>query len=815
MRLYSLFFLLGTLFIQLFPSLPELPQILWTGLLLALIMAFIIRKSSHHNNYKVFSTGVLVAFYSGFLLAFFSAQKQLDSRLPITFEGRNILVQGTVVDIPEFREDGVRFRFNVISALTEEKKVPIPLSGVVRLGWYKNSLPISAGERWQLLVRLKQPSGFMNPGGFDYEKWLFTERVIATGYVRDTASSRGLEIQSKRLESASDWSVSFIRQKIHETIQQRVPDKASAAILSALSVADRSKLNKQQWEHLQKTGTSHLVAISGLHIAIVASFAFFPVFLLWRIFPSLNERIPVRVAGGVVAIIFATVYAMLAGFTLPTQRALLMVIIALLGLISRRNFPPSSIFATAMIAVLIFDPLAGMSVSFWLSFLAVGIILIISKRQMATDDAVVEVNNQATVKKSRRLKAFQLSKLQILLSLGMFPLGLLFFGTASVSSPIANLFAIPWVSLIVVPLTLLGVLFMPLSSMVSDSLFVVAALAVDWLFKGLDYLATNPLFLVNLPEIPVFYLLMVFGGFLFTLMPKGFPGRWLGLVALFPAIFFTPQKPELNSFSYTLLDAGQGMASVLRTKNHTLIYDAGKRVNDNFDIGKLVVVPYLQSKGVRHVDLMMISHEDLDHRGGAQAILESVEVGEVQSSDLSILPKYDVVACKAGDRWQWDGVNFEVLSPSGNGLENNGLSDETIAEPQISDNNLSCVLRVSTKSHSLLLTGDIEKQTEHKLVEKYADKLGSDVIIVPHHGSRTSSTDGFIEATNPKLALVPAGYRNRFGHPKEDVISRYKRKDITVMDTVEQGAIEIGFAEEKAEPIIKYWREKKRGFWSR
>jgi competence protein ComEC len=811
MRLFSFFFLLGTILVQFFS---ELPSLLWLTLLLSACITLVtftrykFKKTTNSVLTKkpaqIILPGIAIsAFVAGLLIAVFSAQKQLNARLPAALEGQDIILQGRIQDIPEFRQTmdnqgniadgGLRFRFNIKQAFELDGKRQLPLSGgIVRLGWYKDWKPVEAGEIWRLRVRLKRPSGFMNPGGFDYEKWLFSERIIATGYVR---KAKNVAL-NQRISAAPWWSINHLREGIHKIIQTQVMDKPSAAILSALSIADRSNLDREQWQILQQTGTSHLVAISGLHIAIVAGFAFLPVFLLWRIFPRLNEMIPVPVAGGVLGIIFALFYAMLAGFTLPTQRALLMVMIALLGLISRRYYPASSILAIALVAVLLLDPLAAMTISFWLSFLAVGIILIILRRQMLIEKP--------------RLHSLTL---QIILSLGMFPLTLLFFGTGSLVAPLANIFAIPWVALIVVPLTLLGVLFIPLSRFFSDALFNIAALAVDWLFKGFEYLNSFDLLTVDLPAIPVVYLLLAFAGFLFFLLPKGFPGRWLAAFLVLPAVLFSPAKPDPGSFTYALLDVGQGMASVLRTKNHVLIYDVGKRLNDNFDVGRLVVVPYLKAKGVHKVDVLILSHEDNDHRGGAKAVLEALDIDRVQSSDLSILPKYMVDSCQEGQSWQWDGVNFEVLSPPGDWIKS--IDPETTGTPIVSDNNLSCVLRVSNKHHSLLLTGDIEKRVEQQLVYRYPN-LQTEVIIVPHHGSKTSSSKLFLAETQAKLALLPVGYRNRFGHPKDEVIQRYENAGIKVLDTVENGALELVFpTSSELQVDIKAWRKEHRGFWSR
>ena len=457
MRIFSVFLLLGTLLIQGLPVLPSI-QVVFVALA-SCIGISILMFSVCKNCSKIIHHGLIAinALLLGLLLATYQATSLVQSRISADIEGKELIISGTIKGIPSIRADGVRFLMDVneaeivdqTTAATTEK---IELKGVVRLGWFQQNPDINSGELWRLKVKLKRPSGFMNPGGFDYEKWLFTQRIIATGYVRKTKSLESNENQ-KLLQTITPevlWSVDHWRQKIHQSIQQEIDNKPSAAVLSALLVAVRDKLDDKQWQLLQATGTSHLIAISGLHIAVVAGFAFFPMMLIWRVFPRLNERIPLRIAGAVVGTLFAIAYAMLAGFTLPTQRALLMVIIGLWGLVSRRNYAASSILALALVLVLLWDPLAAMTVSFWLSFLAVFLILIFIQRQ---------------IDKPR----WMVLKLQIFLSLAMLPLSLLFFGTASLTSPIANLLAIPWVSLFIVPISLMGLLLMPLSTFFINS----------------------------------------------------------------------------------------------------------------------------------------------------------------------------------------------------------------------------------------------------------------------------------------------------------------------------------------------------------
>jgi len=780
MRLFAVFFLLGTLIIQ---FVQQLPSFIWIGLFLSIsiFLTVLFYKKSVARLF-ILTNAVLV----GLLLSTLAANNILDKRIPQQWEGRDIILIGQVQGLPVNKEQGTRFRFKIHqAALKTHPNQAINLQGLVRLGWFQHAQIMNAGETWQLVARMKRPSGFLNPGGFDYEKWLLTQRISATGYIRDEPEL------NKRLKSSPWWSIDHLRQSIHERIQVDIEDKDSAAIISALVVAVRTKFDDEQWRLLQQTGTSHLVAISGLHIAVVAGFAFLPIMLIWGIFPSLNERIPLKVAGVIAGVLFASVYAMLAGFTLPTQRALLMVVIALLGLLVRRHYQPSTILAVVVIAVLLLDPLAGMTVSFWLSFLAVTMILVILNRQIDQID-------------KRQSVIMKLVKLQLLLSLGMLPLTLFFFGSASLLSPIANLIAIPWVSLVVVPLSLIALVFMPISTFISNGLLSISALAIKWMFAGFELLGNSPLSNVTVAKIPDEYLIIAFAGFLFMLLPKGFPARWLGLIAILPAVLFVPEKPNQGEFTFTLLDAGQGMASVIQTQNHTLIYDVGTRYNNTFDVGKLVVVPFLKARGIERVDSLILSHNDIDHWGGAESVLKEIGVDKVISSDPKILENKNVRVCVQGQHWQWDGVDFEILSPP--------PSTEVSLKR---DNNKSCVLRVSNMNHSVLLTGDIEKKVEKLMSVMIARKLPSEVITVPHHGSKTSSSKAFLKAVSPKLALIPAGYRNRFGHPKDQVLQRYKKLGIPVMDTVTSGAITVNFSKNKHEIEPSSYRKLKRGFWNR
>ena len=805
MRLFSLFLLLGTLVIQWLEVLPS-----WKVVALILMIIGVVGVIKHlflQRAFKSIDALFIIAFsfVLGLLLSTFHASKLIDNRISADEEGKELLIIGTVKGIPTVRDDGIRFLFDIKKAsYVKQTTKAIDLKGVVRLGWYQQLQSVKSGDIWQLKVKLKQPSGFMNPGGFDFEKWLFTQRIIATGYVRKSkkiindadseknnsdkrVTSVKTEINTnnenyKISESSLStmWrSIDRIRQNIHERVQARVDDKPSAAVLSALLVAVRDKLSDQQWQSLQATGTSHLVAISGLHVAVVAGFGFFPIMLLWRFFPRLNERIPVRIAGAIVGTLFAMFYAMLAGFTLPTQRALLMVVIGLWGLVSRRNFASSFVFSMALILVLLYDPLAAMTISFWLSFIAVFLILFFMKRQI----------------EQQRWLAI---KLQIFISLAMLPLTALFFGTASLTSPVANLFAIPWVSLIIVPISLMALMIMPFSDFLSDTLLELAAFAIDIFFRFLAILGESPLSQIHLADIPASLLLSAFIGILFLVLPKGFPVKYLGFLLLIPAFIYQPKSMESGDFKYTVLDVGQGYASVLQTKNYLMVYDTGTRISDSFDVGKLVVAPFLRSQGISKINTLLISHEDIDHRGGAQYLLDNFKVDEIISDqNRSNRSK----RCETGLKWAWDEVNFEVLSPVKGFIGN--------------DNNRSCVLKVWSDKHSLLLTGDIQKKTERELLLFKSDRLKSDVLGVPHHGSKSSSTQAFLEKVSPKIGLVSAGYRSRFGHPHLTVVDRYQDLGIELFDTIQYGAISLHFSSSDSKINKAFYRIDKKGFWSK
>jgi competence protein ComEC len=762
-------FLLGVVILQQSVSLP--PSVWSLALVFCLPALFLFWK------YRFFW-----ALCIGFFYALIPSEQRLEARIMPQLEGNDLIVRGSIQSIPDKRGKDWRFQLQINEAKAANKLLDASaLKGLIKLNWYRGKQTLHAGEKWQLRVRLKQPNGFSNPHGFDYEKWLFHQGIIATGYVRSST-------ENKKIADASVYSINALREKILTRIEAVLGDNSVLGVLSALSVAERRDISDVQWLLFRQTGTNHLIAISGLHIGMVAGFGFFPIVLIWWLFPALYLRLPVRIAGGMVGALFAISYALLAGFSLPTQRALIMVLLVLFGLLVKRHYSGTTLLSFAMMLVLLFDPLATLSSGFWLSFLAVGLILWFV---------------------SRRLKQprFAILGVQFALSIGMLPLTLALFGSSSLSAPLANLIAIPWVSIVVVPLTLLSIAMLFVFPVVGEWLLHFATGSVELLLQGLSYLV-HPALMLHMPEVPAELLFLAFIGFLWLWFPAGFPARWLGGVLLLPAILYQPKMIEKNAFHYHLLDVGQGLASIIQTRHHILIYDTGPRVGTSFDTGKLVVVPFLQAQGIKHIDTMMVSHGDIDHRGGANYIAAHITIDKVISSEIMLLSQQlqrPVIACEQGLKWVWDGVLFEVLHPTKKWRKN----------MRHSDNNKSCVLRVSNEYHHLLLTGDIQKEAETSLLKQSHDQLKADVMLIPHHGSKTSSQQMFIDAVQPQLALAGTGYRNRFGFPKKRVVERYYKKNIKVLHTANEGAISLYFSANSGEYKVISSRKKQRQYWSR
>jgi competence protein ComEC len=758
----------ATLFgVSAFQQLGDLPDPLWGWLFLPLV-ALVWRYT------RLLPIAIAAL---GFLWAWLYAATILSMYLPAESEGRDLIVEGTIVSVPKLEERRAQFEFKTTNLFQDG--MPLPNPGRILLNWYYPEADLRVGDSWRLQVRLKRPHGLSNPGSFDYEAWLFRHRLRATGYVRDSPGNRLLASR------AGDESVGRMRQALAQAITGALPQHDYAGIIQALAIGERAGISAEQWRVWTATGTNHLMAISGLHVGMVAGMAFFLVRALWARVPRLPLYWPAAKAGAAAGIMAAVLYAVLAGFSVPTQRTVIMLVVVMGSLMLGRNTRHGHILALALLLVLLWDPLAVLEAGFWLSFAAVAIIFYGMGQRLTP-----------------RSLWWKWGRVHVLIAIGLAPLLLILFQRISIVSPLANLIAVPWVTLVVVPLTLLGtMLILPLPSL-GTFLLVLADGALGWLWPFLERLAHSDMAQWFQPAPPLWAYLPALLGSVWLLAPAGVPGRWLGGVLLAPMLLANPARPASGEAWFTLLDVGQGLAAVVQTAEHVLVFDAGPATGERFDTGNAVVVPFLRHYGIRRVDTLIASHGDMDHRGGVPAVLAQTEVKRLLTSvpDKILWEQGKVESCVAGQAWQWDGVRFEILYP--------------MRDQPYRGNDASCVLRVQTGKEALLLTGDIEKRSEALLLEQEGDQLPADILVAPHHGSNTSSTEGFLRATQPRYVLFPVGYRNRYGFPRRPVVERYEAQGTTLLDSAHYGAISFHLDALPGMAPPETYRQAARRYWN-
>ena len=769
MLIKAVSFLAGVCAIQQLAQLPAAGFMVFPALLLLLWWKF---RSRRYQRWLQSLSIVAI----GALWASLHAYSYLEQRLPESQAGQDVLIEGVIQGIPLKQGRVQRFVVEVSdiepSAITALAPQLRPQK--LRISWYHAKETVHAGERWRLWVRLKPPHGFLNPGGFDYEAWLYQQGIHATGYVRKNAGNT-------RLASAGLFSVDARRQQLSQHIQRNLYTRSHAGLITALAVGDRSPISKQHWDTLINTGTNHLMAISGLHIGLAAAFGFW---VARRLIPvRAMKRVPAQQCAISLGLLVAVLYALLAGLSIPTQRALLMLSCVAGAWLLKRNPRPLDTLALAMLAVLIWDPVAVLSAGFWFSFLAVGVILYVFSGRIAA---------------SRRW--LQWSGLQISIALALFPLSLLLFQQTSLVSPLANLIMVPYVSFLVVPLVLMALLLMPVSSTLADALLRLANGLLEFIWPLLDALAQQSFAYWAHAAAGIGVVVLALLGVALLLAPRGIPARWLGLLLIVPVVSNAPVRPVAGAFELHLLDVGQGLAAIVQTQHHVLVYDTGARFSDKFNSGDAVVVPYLRHLAVAQLDKLIISHGDNDHIGGAEAVLEAFPATQIIGRDIEPLVASHKAGCVQGERWHWDGVDFEFLHPQ--------------AIDYSKPNNRSCVLKVSGQGGSLLLTGDIERKIEKSLLKHSPSALAADVLVVPHHGSKSSSTPAFIAAVQPDIALFPVGYRNRYRLPNKDVLARYTDQKAKLVATGVSGAIRIQFDPISGVSAPQRYRQSHRKYWN-
>ena len=686
-------------------------------------------------------------------------------------EGRDVEVTGVIAAMPQMREAGLRLRLAVESAALDGTPVQVP--PLIDLAWYARGLgeqapvalpAVRAGERWRMTVRLKAPHGARNPHGFDYELWLWEQGVQATGYVRATRRER----PPARLGATWRYPIEQARQSVRDAIVLQLggtedPARQRAAgVVAALVTGDQRAIERADWDVFRATGVAHLMSISGLHITLFAWLAVAVLGRAWRRSIRLCLAVPASSAALVGGVGLAAAYALFSGWGVPAQRTVCMLTTVALLRLSGRRWPWPQVWLLACAAVLAMDPWALLQPGFWLSFVAVAVLF-------ATDPIAGDA-----CQKSVRARFVALLREQWVVTLALTPLTLLLFGQVSLLGLVANTVAIPWTTLVVTPLALAGVLFHPL--------WYAAGWAVQGLSVFLHWLAAWPWAQAALPMAPLWAGVGAVAGGVWLALRLPWRARLLGLPLLLPALWWQPPRPGAGEFDLLAVDVGQGQAVLVRTAHHSLLYDAGPRYHQDSDAGERVLVPLLRALGER-LDMLVLSHGDSDHTGGAAAVLAQHPQARLRGSIEPGHPLHTlqpIEPCLAGQRWNWDGVRFEVLHP---------LPEETA----VRSNAQSCVLRVTAagagggEGASALLAGDIERAQEQALVARGAS-LAADLLLVPHHGSKTSSSDAFLDAVHPSTALVQAGYRNRFGHPAAPVVQRYADRGIPLVQTPWCGA---------------------------
>ena len=785
---------------------------------------------------------------AGFAYAGWRADVRLADALAPAWEGCDVEIVGVVDDMPQVAEDGEHFAFVIESAralgmsarelrrvqsldaaaghplpaavaqaesaagharpagdgsdVDEEAGAATPSPGAgapvvpsrVWLAWSRNQrddravaaspAPLRAGQRWRLPVRLRRPHGALNPDGFDAELWLFDQGLRATGTVRGNGELLG-----------SSWSpIANARQSVRDRLllsAQGAGDAAATGALAALAVGDQAAIAGPGWEVFRNTGVAHLMSISGLHITMLGWLGGSVVGALWRRSEAAALCLPTPVASRWGGVGVAWLYALLAGWGVPAQRTVLMLVATAslrgLGL----NWPASLVALAAMVPVTLLDPWALLQPGFWLSFAAVGLLMVSEPARDAASadadalareaDARSGTGTGTGVRALGRRLATDLRgglRAQVVASVGLAPLTLVAFQQVSLVGLFANLVAEPWVTLVVTPLTLLGIVLAPA--------WQLAALALRPLLWLLAWLARWPLASVHVATAPGWALAAGLAGGALLMLPLPWRVRALGATLLPPLLWPFVARPAAGRFELLAADVGQGTAVLVRTQAHLLLFDTGPRFGDDNDAGKRMLLPLMQARGESRVDVLVLSHADADHVGGAQSLIDRMPVLALRSSLAAANPlranPLPHIACQAGQSWEWDGVRFTMRHPFAPDYR-----------PGAKTNALSCVLRiVGADGASALLTGDVEAPGEQRLVAAAragpAASLRSDVLVVPHHGSRTSSTEAFLAMVRPRVAVIQVGYRSRYGHPAPEVVARYAARGIPVVRTDHCGA---------------------------
>jgi competence protein ComEC len=763
MPLFSLLFLAGDFCIN---SLNYLPNNSTWLLVIVIVVSILAIKA--RSGWIVISLAGLAC---GLVWTSWYASRALSWHIPTELEGKPVEVIGTISSIPIPGKYGFNFLFTVDQIVRQQQASTVSRS--IKLGW-NTSQKIYVGDRYRFFVRMKRIHALRNPGTFNYEAWALQNNIRATGSV---ITSR----QQQYLGHEYRYPIAQFRQYLHDLLMQHLPQSDTSSWLLALSLGERYAASRKHWQILRATGTNHLMAIAGLHIGLISGFIHLIVAYVWRRTLYLCYLIPAQLVAASCALFAAWAYSALAGFALPTQRACVMLSLFIAGKLARKSISSWHIWSLALFFVLVVNPLSVLSESFWLSFFTIALII---------------YGMHSRIKPNGLW--WKWFRVQWVIGIGLLPLSLLFFQQTSVIGVLANSVAIPWLGFTILPLCLSGSLLLLVSPDVAQYVLLVADKCLTVLWWLLSCFADLSIAVWTQPITSVLVLTTITIACLLFLAPVGMPGRLLGCFWLLPMFFYRSPSPPAGGFWLNMLDVGQGLSVVIQTSQHALIYDTGAKFSDRFDMGENVVVPFIRSSGIGKIDMLVVSHGDNDHAGGMSAILNALPVTSIKTSATKKIYQPQVSACLGGDTWVWDGVKFSFIYPD-------------MAELNLG-NDGSCVLRVDNGKTSVLLTGDIEKFAEKKILVRNGN-VKADIVTAPHHGSKTSGFNKFISEMNPLYVLVSAGYRNRYRLPHKSVIKKYHKQGVLVLNTVGSGAIQFKIDPLSALLVPDQYRTSHRHYW--